>query len=351
LSEAPPRVLYLGPDVPGGMSAVIRGLRTSPLADDFRIDFVSTYGGSGPIRRLLVFLFALVRLSVWSARRRGAIVHIHATVRGSMLRKSACVLVAKAFGRRVILHVHSGPGDIESFRAGLRAPALAYIRRAFARADVVLAVSSRSAEALSAAFGRAGIEVLPNPAPTPVAAIPARPEPPLAIFLGGFANPVKGGAVIVAALERRPPVGFEVALAGPGELPPQGAALVAATPAIAWHGWLGQKEKAELFERASVFVLASTSEGLPMALLEAMSAGLAIVAADVGGVPDVVTADREALVFAPGDVDALGADLTRLAADRELRERLATAAHDRAEELNSAAIAVRIERIYRTLAS
>jgi glycosyltransferase involved in cell wall biosynthesis len=344
------RVLYLGPDVPGGMSAVMRELRASPLADGFDIEFVSTYGGTGAVRRLLTFLWALVRLSAWSARRRGRIVHIHATVRGSMLRKSACVLVAKAFRRRVILHVHSGPGDIETFRAGLGRLGLAYVRRAFAEADVVLSVSTRSAKALSAAFGRAEIQVLPNPAPPPVAAIPRRAEPPLALFLGGFANRVKGGDVIVEALASRPPTGFEVVLSGPGELSSAGAALVESTPAVTWRGWLAPEEKDALLERASIFVLASTSEGLPMALLEAMSAGLAIVAADVGGVPDVVDADREALVFPPGDTDALGEDLARLAADPELRRRLGTAAHARAAGLGTAAIAAQIDRIYRTLA-
>ncbi len=343
-------MLHLGPDVPGGMSAVIASLLASPLGGSYRLELLPTYRGSNPVLRLAVFALALARLSLWSLLRRGRLVHVHATVRGSMYRKAVCVLLARGLGRRVVLHVHSGPGDIEAFRRGLGGRSVALVARAFAAADVVLAVSRRSAAALSAAFGREDIGVLPNPAP-PLQAVPAgaRAEPPLAVFLGGFANPVKGGEVIVAALRRSPPAGLELVLAGPGELPPDGAELVAAAPGLSWRGWLEPAAKAELLERASIFVLPSLSEGLPVALLEAMSAGLAILAADVGGVPDVVRDGVEALLVAPGDEAALAAGLARLAADPELRDRLGAAARARAATLDASAIAARIDEIYRAL--
>src|SRR5712671_4922558 len=110
------RVLHLGPEVPGGMRTSTRALLGSRLGEEFELEFVATHRGAGAARRFVVFLAALCRLAWWSLRGRGRLVHVHATVRGSMYRKAICVLVAKALRRTVILHVHSGPGDVATFR-------------------------------------------------------------------------------------------------------------------------------------------------------------------------------------------------------------------------------------------
>jgi glycosyltransferase involved in cell wall biosynthesis len=332
------------------MRAAMRGLLDSPLAERYQLDVVATHTGTAAVQRLSVFLAALLRLTWWSLRGRGRVVHVHATVRGSAYRKAVCVLLASLLGRRVVLHFHSGPGDVATFSAGLSGWRGAFLRRALGRADVVLAVSSASAEQLHAGLGLGDIEVVPNAAP-PVAATAAAelPGEPLAVFLGGFANPVKGGREMLAALAELPAGTLTTVLAGPGDLPPEGEALLVERPELSWRGWLEAGEREELMGGASIFVLASTSEGLPMALLEAMSRGQAIVATAVGGVPDVVGDGAEALVVAPGDTAALAAALTRVAADRELRRRLGAAARRRAAGLGDEAMAARIDAIYQRL--
>lgn len=349
--EGRPRVLWLGPEVPGGMRTSVRALLGSRLGEEFELEFVATHTGTGAVRRAVVFAAALWRLGWWSLRGRGRLVHVHATVRGSMYRKALCVLAAKALRRTVVLHVHSGPGDVATFRARLGGARLALIRRAFARADVVLAVSAASAGALAEAFGAAEIVVVPNAVPVAERGAGARrgEGPPLALYLGGFANPVKGGDVLLAALREPVAAALRFVLAGPGEPPGGAGALPGPPPAVEWRGWLEEEEKAALLREAEVFVLASTSEGLPMALLEAMSYGLAILATAVGGVPDVVAGGEQALVVPPGDADALAAALGRLGADPELRARLGAAALARAADFSPDAVAERIAAVYRAL--
>ena len=338
------RILHVGPDVPGGMRTSTRALFGSRLGEEYELEFVATHTGTSAVRRLPIFLAALVRIAWWSLRGRGRIVHVHATVRGSLYRKACCVILAKALRRRVVLHVHSGPGDVASFRAGLGALSVAYLRLGFRRADIVLSVSAASAAALAEAFGAEDVVVVPNAVPTVPPGERATPAdgPPLAAYLGGFANPVKGGEVLVEALAGDGLDGLRTVLAGPGEPPELPAG-------VDWRGWLDDAGKDSLLREADVFVLASTSEGLPMALLEAMSYGLAIVATAVGGVPDVVADGEQALVVAPGDPAALAAALSRVAADPALRQRLGAAALTRAEDFSPDAVATRIGDVYRRL--
>jgi glycosyltransferase involved in cell wall biosynthesis len=350
LAAERPRVLQLGPDVRGGMRAVMRGLLASPLGERYRLELVATHRGTGWAERLTVFCLALWRLTWWSLRGRGRIVHIHATVRGSMLRKAICVLLARALRRRVILHMHSGPGDVAHERARLGPLRAALFRFAFRAADVVLAVSAASAVALEEAYGTSGVLVVPNAAPQAPAVPPGRGEgETTAFYLGGFANPVKGGEELLAALERPEIEALGVILCGPGELPERGRDLVARRPGVEWRGWLQEEEKEELLREAAIFVLPSTSEGLPMAVLEAMAWGRAIVATAVGGVPDVLADDVEGLVVPPGAPDALAGALSKLAADVELRERLGAAARERAHRLNAEEVTGRLEAIYAEL--
>lgn len=74
-----------------------------------------------------------------------------------------------------------------------------------------------------------------------------------------------------------------------------------------------------------VFALASRTEQMPLVVLEAMAAGLPIVAPAVGDIADMVTAENRDLIVAPGDPGALSAALDRAIADAPLRARLGAA--------------------------
>jgi glycosyltransferase involved in cell wall biosynthesis len=77
-----------------------------------------------------------------------------------------------------------------------------------------------------------------------------------------------------------------------------------------------------LLALADVCALPSHVEGLGIAVLEAQASGCPVVAANVGGVPEVVEHEVTGLLFTPGDVERLSAELARVLSDAELRERL-----------------------------
>jgi glycosyltransferase involved in cell wall biosynthesis len=97
---------------------------------------------------------------------------------------------------------------------------------------------------------------------------------------------------------------------------------------------LGERDDVPgLLSDADVFVLASRSEGLPLSVVEAMAAGLPVVASDVGGLRELVRDGETGVLVPPGDPAALADALRPLLADRELRRRLGSAGRVRAETL------------------
>jgi len=82
-------------------------------------------------------------------------------------------------------------------------------------------------------------------------------------------------------------------------------------------------------------------------VIEAMAAGVPIIAADAGGPAEVVTDGVDGLLVAMGDVDALAGALTRMAGDPELRDRLADAGRVTAAAFAPDVIAGSVEDVYR----
>jgi len=83
-----------------------------------------------------------------------------------------------------------------------------------------------------------------------------------------------------------------------------------------------RSEMQALYSAADGFVLCSRKEGLPMVLLEAMSAGLPVIATEVGAVPDVIRSGWDGLLVPPASPGRLAASMERLLSDAELRGRL-----------------------------
>lgn len=154
----------------------------------------------------------------------------------------------------------------------------------------------------------------------------------------------------VAALEQRQTVQLVIVGDGPergaieqlaGELGIRDQVLLA-----------GQQASAEPFYGiADIAVLSSRTEGSPNALLEAMAAGVPVVATRVGGIPEIVTNGETALLVEPGDVPAMTVALDRILGDSGLGERLAASAREAvAVRHNPLARAERLTAIYRRLA-
>lgn len=102
----------------------------------------------------------------------------------------------------------------------------------------------------------------------------------------------------------------------------------------------GQSDISPLLQRSSLFVLSSVQEGLPNVVLEAMAAGLPVVATDVGGLSEVVAHGETGWLVAPKDVPALADAISHLLTHDAVRTGFGQAGRKRAEQRFSLAAMV-----------
>ena len=141
------------------------------------------------------------------------------------------------------------------------------------------------------------------------------PDVPVVAWNGRF-DGVKNLPGLMRAVGRRP--GWWLVMAGAGEPPAGLASWVAAAGLEHRFEFAGELDDVRpVLAAADVFAMASITEAMPVALIEAMAAGLPVVAPAVGGIPEIVTSGHDGLLVPAGDEDALATAMV------EARERAA----------------------------
>ncbi|MFJ3793669.1 glycosyltransferase [Kitasatospora sp. NPDC090091] len=292
-----------------------------------------------------------LRLRRLLAARRYGLVHTHMPVPAAAAR-----LLAPTAGSPRLVHTEHNVWD--RYRTATRwANALTYRRN-----DAVIAVSHAVERGIPAARRRPGAWVtvvhhgpdLSGAPEGPAARADARTElglPQDALVVGTVGNltPKKDQFTLLAAhaeLHRHHP-GARLVLIGSGPLEGQlrtRAAELGVADSVLFAG--SRSDVPALLPGLDVFTLSSRQEGLPVALMEAMTSGLPSVVTRVGGMPEVLDDGEQGLLVPPGDPAALAAALGRLAGDPPLRERLGAAARERAERFDVAGAQRAVEAVY-----
>lgn len=115
--------------------------------------------------------------------------------------------------------------------------------------------------------------------------------------------------------------------------------------------FLGHREDTgELLQALDIFVLPSLSEGIPMALLEAMAASRAVVASRVGGIPEIVEDGSEGLLVDPMNANDLAEKCRRLIESPDVARKMGEQARKRVErDFSATAMADRVAQVYKDL--
>lgn len=159
------------------------------------------------------------------------------------------------------------------------------------------------------------------------------PEAPLVIAVGRL-SAEKGLDMLASLLPRLP--GVRMALIGDGPYRTALEQQLSGNP-VHFAGYMAGEELASAVACADVLVFPSQTDTLGLVLLEAMAAGTPVVAANSGGVPDVVRHGLNGFLFAPGDAPAAAAGVRRILGDPVARELIRVAGRREAERWTWAA--------------
>ncbi len=300
---------------------------------------------------------------VFRAARHSDVVHIQ-TAPGRvfpMARAVALTLAARLGGAATIVHVHSA--RINGGRFDGLYPGRAYrtLMRGLRAADSVITVSEPGANTIRrlvpAVRARAmdnAVEVASFSRSTP------EKKPPTLLFLGTLSFR-KGPADLAKALDllrQRGVHDWQLRIVGGANEVGEGEAgqirslLDDAGLSDALVGNADAQGVREHLASSQVLVLPSHWEGQPIAILEAMAAGLPIVSTRVGAIPDVVRDGVDGLLVEPHDVNALADALERVIVDPALRASMGASAHARAVERYDIEVLSRnLGALYQELAS
>jgi glycosyltransferase involved in cell wall biosynthesis len=356
-------VHVVGPAEFGGLERVVTMLATGTRGLGHDVHVTAVVGGPGAARAFLAPLEAAgVRTRVLEVSARGYlteragiaevcrelrpdVVHTHG-YRPDVVDAG----VARRLGIPVVTTVHgfTGGGWKDRLYEWLQC-------RAFRGFDAVVAVSRPLVERLRGAGVPASRlhEVRnawnsPGPPLDRPAARRALGLPPGGFVIGwlGRLSREKGPDVFVDALPYLHDLPLIASVVGDGAMR---ASLQGQNGRLRWHGAV--PDAARLLAAFDVCVLSSRTEGTPMVLLEAMAAGVPIVATAVGGVPDVIS-PQEAVLVTPNDPKALAGAIRGLYHDPGAAQERARTARVRVErDFAVAPWLERYEAIYRQVAA
>jgi glycosyltransferase involved in cell wall biosynthesis len=212
------------------------------------------------------------------------------------------------------------------------------IRAIWHQSETVVAKCESEAQMIRAVDGPdTAITLVPNGVDvdyfTPGAPIPA--DGPLRLLCVARLIERKGQHHLIAAVKRLADEGIDVVLdlVGTGDAQTNNQAQAQAlgiAHRITFSGYVPREAIAQRYADAHVFVLPSYNEGMSVATLEAIAAGLPVVVTRTGGTDDLVVEGINGFTFDWADVDTLTAHLRRLATDRVLARRMGTASREHA---------------------
>jgi glycosyltransferase involved in cell wall biosynthesis len=335
-------ILIVGPTqgTTGGIARYITEQRQQlPSEINITTHDTGAMGGSRSGSVVGVAVRSVVNALQFPFRTSPDLLHVHMSEWVSFYRNSFYVLFAAVVWRcPIVLHVHAP--NFDDFVKGASLHGRFVQRYVFAVSNAIILLSERWRAVLDGSVEPEKLRVIPNGVDpevyTPSSAADTDGSDANHSHVVFIADHVhrKGIAEFIAAisaLDRNSIDDFRVSIAGDGPLSKHAIAAAERHPHVEYHGYVSEEEKRRLLSVASIYVLPTHAEGLPIGILEAMASGNAIVSTPVGDIPDIVDEENGILVKS-GDSAALADALAQLIGAPERAEMMGERSRERIEK-------------------
>lgn len=360
-AESRPRVLMVGMHLSrtrGGITTLTKDILNSSLNEEYDFTYLASQAEDfGKIRKVLLALGAGIRLVGLCLSRNPALVYVHVGSNASLYRESVYIVLAKLLRRKALAHFHAG--DVEDYYPKQTAVGRKFIQWAIGISDTVIAVSGESERKLRDLVPSTRVAMIPNAIDTSAFESSHERTPdndrPVRLLFVGATGKLKGENDLIAALTiaKKANLNVKASLLGYGA-----ERLVARCDRLGISGLIEHlgpvpmDERIAFYKQADIFILPTYAEAMPISIIEAMAAGLAIISTPVGGIAELIDDGIEGFLIQPGDVRALAEKIAFLTENSDSRLAMGKRARKRARrEMNFKAYIKRLREEMITIRS
>ncbi len=360
------RVLMIGPGegVGGGICTLVDTIRPA-LEKRVSLHYLASvknrplkHSGKVSFLNLRIAISQYFRFFLALLKYRPNVIHLHTSHGLAWFKDTFYVMVAKVVGIHTILHIHGGNFD----ELHSKSPWLLqkHTCKIIDAVDAVVTVSQEWKNRLQNYCSEDRLYCFENCIDIrsiPLNSYCASSGRVNILFIGRI-GPAKGIDELIEAVHiiSKSVADIYVWLVGPEE---KDGDMETAKKKIIEHrleqvcelvGCVPHDQALEFYRHASFFVLPSRFEGLPMVILEALAAGLPIVATPVGGIPDVIHEGYNGFLVPVGNVDVLSAKMLLLVNDGNLRASMGARSREIAErDLDTSCYVNQLVQLYESV--
>tara|TARA_R110000850_G_scaffold126527_1_gene245320 strand:- start:537 stop:1583 length:1047 start_codon:yes stop_codon:yes gene_type:complete len=332
----------------GGIASVLQQYRQYGLLEkwDFKL-IVSHKEKVNIVLSILIFVKCIILLFFYFLRYNVGFVHIHMASNGSYKRKALLVRLIKFLGAKAIIHLHGG--GFKLFYELSPIEKKRHILNTFLKADKTIVLSKSWYEWLVDVLGDSSkVSIVYNATEQ----ICDNPDPISGhiLFLGRLEE-AKGVSDLIYAFSNLtfvyPHITLTLGGTGNFDFYKSLAAQLGVQDKVTFAGWVSGGDKQLIFRTADIYCLPSYKEGFPMGVIEAMSSHLAVIASDVGGIPDAIEHNTTGLLFKAGKREQLEQNLESYLSNEKLKNSIKIKAFEKFnDEFSFDVVIPSLEKIY-----
>ncbi|MHC1724382.1 MAG: glycosyltransferase family 4 protein [Aminipila sp.] len=325
--------------VKGGITSVISQLLNYDWkTEGVDMKFIPTYIETNAVKKLVYFGISYITIFAFILIYNPDVLHIHMSYKGSFHRKYMIHKLCKAFGKRDAIHLHGS--EFKKFYDEANNKKKSKIRKLLRECDIMIVLGKEWNKTIKEIEPKTKTIVSFNTVKIPSQTVQWNNECTTVLFLGVLIKR-KGVSDLLNAIHLLENEGFFnnrkynfiIAGSGPEE---QNLKLechkLNLDELVTFSGWVDGNTKEKLIKESQLLVLPSYNEGLPIAVLEALSYGMPVISTKVGSINEAVQDDFNGYLVMPGNIKELANTLKLSTDTRNKWEKLSTNSRKQAED-------------------
>lgn len=284
------------PSLRGGMSSVVKQLLQHDWGKEIDIHYIPTHTAGTVCKRSCLFIKSYMQLLflMMFRKRKIDIFYLHMSYKGSFSRKYLIYKLANAFGKKVLIHLHGS--EFRQYYENASTARKQRISELFTGSAGVIVLGEYWRKYIRNIAPEAKVEVVQNAVVIPNQVSVWNSEPTQLLYLGVLI-PRKGVKDLLDAMhsltehDTKTQKNIRLVISGTGaemESLQEQCRMLHLEQYVDFVGWVDGEKKKELLMNSQCLILPSYNEGLPVAILEALSFGVPVVSTDVGSIREAV---------------------------------------------------------------